>query len=126
MRFDRKIRFAGLLLALLVLGGVAPSLATGQEAAKAADQPAQAQAAEKGQGVTFVNRSRDTQNVLAVFGAEKCEESTGRAQVAIEAGTSATVDSGDKPVCWCSSTLGKVGNCTVWNKAKAGKSVTIR
>ena len=29
--------------------------------------------------------------------------------VAIEAGTSATVESGDKQVCWCASTLGKVG-----------------
>lgn len=134
-RLDRTTRFAGLLLALLlvlVLSGAAPSFA-GQEAEKAAkaDKAAksdqtQAQAVDKDKGVTFVNRSRDTQNVLAVYGGDKCEEMTDRAQLAIEPGQNATVESGDKLVCWCASTLGKVGNCTVWTKAKSGKSVTIR
>jgi hypothetical protein len=130
-RIDRTTRFAGLLLALLilVLSAAAPSFAT-QEATKAdkaatSDQT-QAQAVDKDKGVTFVNRSRDTQNVLAVYGGDKCEEMTDRAQVTIEPGQNATVESGDKLVCWCASTLGKVGNCTVWSKAKSGKSVTIR
>ena len=124
-RFDNKIRFGGFLLALLVLGGFAPSFAS-QDAAKS-DQPAkQAEAAAENEGVTFANRSRDTQNVLAVFGGEKCEEMTQRAQVTIEPGQSAAVESGDNQVCWCASTLGKVGNCTVWTKAKPGKTVTIR
>ncbi|HUP22605.1 MAG TPA: hypothetical protein VNB06_06655 [Thermoanaerobaculia bacterium] len=130
-RLDRTTRFAGLLLAVLVLvlSGAAPSFAA-QEAAKA-DKAAksdqiQAQAIDKDQGVTFVNRSRDTQNVLAVYGGDKCEEMTDRAQVTIEPGQNATVESGDELVCWCASTLGKVGNCTVWTKAKSGKSVTIR
>jgi hypothetical protein len=128
MRFDRRYVFAGFLLTLLLVVGVAPSFATEPQAAQqaAADQPAQTQAADQAQGVTFVNRSRDTQNVLAVFGGDKCEEMTERAQVAIEAGQSATVESGDKQVCWCASTLGKVGNCTTWTKAKPGKTVTIR
>jgi hypothetical protein len=136
-RLDRTTRFAGLLLALLVLAlsGAAPSFAA-QEAEKAAkadkaaksDQTAQAadKDIDKDKGVTFVNRSRDTQNVLAVYGGDKCEEMTDRAQLAIEPGQNATVESGDKLVCWCASTLGKVGNCTVWTKAKSGKSVTIR
>jgi hypothetical protein len=105
------------------------SVAATQDQAKA-DQPAPAKAADKAEkaegGVTFHNRSRDTQNVLAVFGGEKCEEMTERAQVTVEPGQSAAVESGDNQVCWCASTLGKVGNCTDWNKAKAGKSVTIR
>jgi hypothetical protein len=123
-RFDRKIRFTGSLLALLLVFVAAPSLAGAQEAAKS-DAPAQAQAAEK-KGVTFFNRSRDTQNVLAVFSGEKCEEMKERAQVTIEPGQSAAVESGENQVCWCASTLGKVGNCTVWTKAKPGKAVTIR
>jgi hypothetical protein len=125
---NREFRFAGLPFALLVFFALvlaAPSFAAEQEAAKA-DPPAKAEQAAKSEGVTFVNRSRDTQNVLAVFGGEKCEEMKGRAQLTIEPGQSAAVESGANQVCWCASTLGKVGNCTVWSKAKPGKQVTIR
>jgi hypothetical protein len=124
---NRKIRFAGILLALLSLFGAASVLAAGQDAPKS-DPPAAAAGdnADKDQGVTFNNRSRDTQHVLAVFDGEKCEEMKQRSQLQVEPGQSATVDSGEHQVCWCASTLGKVGNCTVWSKAKAGKTVTIR
>ena len=135
LRETRETRFARLpfaFLVLLALAVAAPSLATGQEAAKKADPPAKTEAPakteedSKSNGVTFHNRSRDTQNVLAVYGGEKCEEMKDRAQLTIEAGQSAAVESGENQVCWCASTLGKVGDCTTWAKAKPGKQVTIR
>lgn len=92
----------------------------------AVDQTVAASAAQPDGGVLFVNRSRDTQFVLATFDGEACGEMEDRAQLELAPGESATVDSGTSRVCWCASTIGKVGDCTSWSKAKPGKRVVLR
>lgn len=118
-----------LLHTLLVLSsagapaGAEPALAP---AAAAADQTTATSAAQPEDGVLFVNRSRETQFVLATFDGEQCDEMEDRAQLELAPGESETVDSGTSRVCWCASTLGKVGGCTSWSKAKPGKRVVLR
>lgn len=116
-----------LLQSVLVLLVSAPG-ALGETAVSAipsAPAPSTAAVQEEG-GVLFRNVGRDTQYVLATFNGDKCGEMSDRAQLELAPGESQTVDSGDSRVCWCASTLGKVGNCSEWSKAKPGKKVTLR
>lgn len=77
--------------------------------------------------VTFKNQTASTQHVLAVYGDEgSCSDMSGKDQITLEPGQSATVESGDSKVCWCTSTLGKVGSCNPWHMTKAGKVQKIR
>lgn len=79
-------------------------------------------------GVTFKNQTAATQYVLAVYGeGGSCSEMSEKVQLTLEAGEETTLESGDSNVCWCSSTFGKIADCSnSWNKVKAGKVQKIR
>jgi hypothetical protein len=102
------------LVGSLILSALFASVAFGAESDAAAE------------GVTFENRSRDTQHVLVMYGAAQCSEMTQKVQLSLEPNAKEVAKTGDSSVCWCSSTLGKVGSCSEWNKAKAGKKVVVR
>lgn len=78
-------------------------------------------------GVTIKNMTAETQYVLAVFGeGGSCDEMSREEKVALEAGESAMIPSGDSKVCWCSSSFGKVGECGTWHHAKPGSVQKLR
>lgn len=81
---------------------------------------------QKKNGVTFENRTRDTQHVLVTYGGPRCGEMTEKTQLTIEPNAVQTADTSGAKACWCSSSLGKVGDCAEWTKAKPGKKVVLR
>lgn len=77
--------------------------------------------------VTFKNMTASTQHILAVYGGGgSCADMADKEQLTVEPGDSATVESGDSKVCWCSSTMGKIASCNPWSMTKAGKVQKIR
>ncbi len=81
----------------------------------------------KGENVTFINKSRQTQQLLTAFGGEgACSEMPNKENLKIESGEQMVLESGPNKVCWCAGS-GKmeVTQCGEWKKAKAGSKVRI-
>ena len=81
----------------------------------------------KGDNVTFINKSRRTQQLLAAFGGDgACADMPKQENLKIEVGEQAVLESGSSKVCWCAGS-GKVQvkQCGEWKKAKPGSKVRI-
>lgn len=81
----------------------------------------------KGENVTFINKSRQAQELLTAFGGDgACSEMPNTKNLRIEPGEQAVLESGGSKVCWCAGS-GKVAvtQCAAWKTAKAGSKVRI-
>ena len=81
----------------------------------------------KGENVTFINKSRQAQELLVAFGGDgSCSDMPTQDNVRIEPREQAVVESGGSKVCWCAGS-GKVpvSSCQDWKTAKAGSKVRI-
>lgn len=81
----------------------------------------------KGENVTFVNKSRQVQELLTAFGGEvACAEMPNKKNLRIEPGEQMILESGGSKVCWCAGS-GKipVSQCGEWKNAKAGSKIRI-
>lgn len=108
----QKVRTMGLLVGCLALMALLA--------------PTQASAADDGT-VAFKNMTAETQYILVMYGdGASCADKAQKEQLTVEPGDSVTVESGDSKVCWCSSTVGKIGSCSPWSVTKAGKVQKIR
>ena len=81
----------------------------------------------KGENVTFINKSRHTQQLLAAFGADaKCSEMPQKENLKIEVREQVVLESGDSKVCWCAgSGKTKVTECQEWKTARPGSKVRL-
>ena len=82
----------------------------------------------KGENVTFINKSRQAQELLTAFGGDgACSEMPNKKNLRIERGEQAILESGSSKVCWCAGS-GKVAvtQCADWKTAKAGSKVRIK
>lgn len=81
----------------------------------------------KGENVTFINKSRQAQELLTAFGGDgSCSDMPTKKNLRIEPGERTTLESGGSKVCWCAGS-GKVpvSQCADWKKAKPGSKVRI-
>lgn len=81
----------------------------------------------KGDNVTFINKSRQAQELLTAFGGDgACSDMPSKENLRIEPGEQVVLESGASKVCWCAGS-GKVPvkQCGEWNKAKPGSKVRI-
>ena len=81
----------------------------------------------KGDNVTFINKSRQTQELLTAFGADgTCTDMPTKKNLRIERGDQTVLESGGSTVCWCAGS-GKVpvSQCGSWKRAKPGSKVRI-
>ncbi len=81
----------------------------------------------KGENVTFINKSRQAQELLTAFGGDgACSEMPTKKNLRIEPGEQTILESGSSKVCWCAgSGRAAVSQCAAWKKAKPGSKVRI-
>lgn len=112
----RNLRRTSILLGLVM--GAALSVG-----ALAAEEMAPA-----GSGVTFMNEGKHNVTLFTRFGPEaECGDKAQAEKVAVKAGESASVQSGDSGVCYCMSRPDRLNVCpTGWFKAEAGAKLRLR
>jgi hypothetical protein len=75
-----------------------------------------------GSGVTFMNGSNHKVDIYLRYGGSSCEDASTVKKLAVDAGQSATADSGDSKVCYCLTVPERATCDGGWLQAASGST----